>query len=61
MITKKIGGIFRGEMVEQRWILQWPEPLGVSFYPTLRKAKQAARKAGLAPKRWYGCDLEVAS
>ena len=59
MSAKKIGGIFRGEMPDQRWILQWPEPLGVSFYTTLRKATQAARKAGLAPKRWYNCDAEA--
>jgi hypothetical protein len=61
MSTKKIGGIFRGEMPDQQWILQWPEPLGVSFHPTLREAKQAARKAKLSPKRWYGCDVEVAA
>ena len=59
MSAKKIGGIFRGQMPDQPWILQWPELLGVSFYLSLREAQQAARKAGLAPRRWYGCDAEA--
>ena len=59
MSTKEIGGIYRGwwrEIPGQQWILEWPDPMGVSEHLTLREAKQAARKAGLTPRRWYGCD-----
>jgi hypothetical protein len=54
--TTKIGGIYRGNRKDQRWILEWPEPLGVTFHLTLRRAMEVARKNGLTPKRWANCD-----
>jgi len=57
--TNKIAGIYRGDRQDQRWILEWPEPLGVTFHLTLRRAMEVARKNRLVPKRWYNCDAEV--
>jgi hypothetical protein len=51
-------GIYR---MGSSWTLEFPAPCGVTEHPTLKAAVEAARKAGLAPKRWYGCDAEVAS
>ena len=59
MSTKPTGGIYRGDRKDQRWILQWPAPLGVTFHLTSRRAKEVARKNKLVPKRWYNCDAEV--
>ena len=56
MSTNKIAGIYRGGRKSQKWILQWPAPLGVTFHLTSRRAKEVARKNGLRPKRWANCD-----
>jgi len=61
VITKPTGGIYRGGRQDQRWILQWPAPLGVTYHLSLTKAKAVARKNGLAPKRWANCDAEPAT
>ena len=61
MSTKPTGGIYRGDRKDQRWILQWPAPLGVTYHLTLRRAMEIARKNKLAPKRWSNCDAELAT
>ena len=53
-----IGGIYR---MGSSWILEFPSFLGLNTYRTLKAARAAARKAGLAPERWYNCDAEVGS
>ena len=53
---KSTGGIYKmGDL----WVLEFPSPLGVTTHKTLKAANAAARKAGLAPKRWHNCDAEA--
>ena len=54
--AKPAGGIYK---IGTAWILEFPAPLGVTEYKTLKAARAAARAAGLAPYRWYGCDAEA--
>lgn len=61
MSTNKIAGIYRGWLGDKQWILEWPDPLGVTFHLTMKEAMEVARKNELVPKRWYNCDAEVAA
>ena len=58
MSTKPTGGVYK---MGENWVLEFPSPLGVTEHKSFKAANAAARKAGLAPKRWYNCDAEVAS
>ena len=57
-LKKPVGGIYR---IGTAWVLEFPAPLGVITHKSFRAAFVAAIKAGLAPKRWFNCDAEVAS
>ena len=56
MSTKPAGGIYK---IGTAWVLEFPDPLGLDEYETLKAARAAARAAGLAPKRWFNCDAEA--
>lgn len=51
--AKPVGGIYK---VGNSWTLEFPAPLGVTTHESLKAATEAAKKAGLAVKRWYNCD-----
>jgi len=53
MTAKPVGGIYK---VGSYWTLEFPAPLGVTTHESLKAATEAAKKAGLAVKRWYNCD-----
>lgn len=52
-VEKPVGGIYK---VGSYWTLEFPAPLGVTTHESLKAATEAAKKAGLAVKRWYNCD-----
>lgn len=55
--NNNIGGIYR---VGKTWTLEFPSPQGVVHnLPTLKAAREAAKKAKLTPKRWAGCDCDA--